>query len=161
MIVEEQLKWLNGHWVRVDEFCLWPHANSFAEFASQAGGTGCLVTDAPELVGRILNQDDGRPFRMFDLDNRGSGGLGAAPSYGLLWENPDWFTLAPGTVLPPFGEVITFQPVKAAGRDPLRASRRTAGSGRASRAGGVIEGPYTPQEYQERFGAPHDGGRRP
>jgi len=160
-MIEEKLEWLDGHWVRVDEFCLWPHANSFAEFAFQAGSTGCLVTDAPELVGRILNQDDGRPFRMFDLDDRGSGGLGAAPSYGLLWENPGWFTLAPETVLPPFGEVITFRPVKAAGHDTSGASGRKAGSRRARRAGGVIEGPYTPQEYQERFGAAYDGGQRP
>ena len=143
-MIEEKLEWLDGHWVRVDEFCLWPHANSFAEFAFQAGSTGCRVTDAPELVGRILNQDDRRPFRLFDLDDRESGGFGAAPSYGLPWANPGWFTLAPETVLPPFGEVITFRPVKAAGHDTSGASGWKAGSRRARRAGGVIKGPYTP-----------------
>ena len=65
MMVEEKLEWLDGHWVRADEFCLWPLASSFTGFASQVGGTGGLVTDAPELAGRILDQDDGRPFRAY------------------------------------------------------------------------------------------------
>jgi len=62
-MIEEKLEWLDGHWVRVDEFCLWPHANSFAEFERD------LIrerTNAGLSAARARGRKGGRPKGVVD-----------------------------------------------------------------------------------------------
>ena len=163
MIVEQHLRWMEGKWVRVDEDCVWPHANTFEEFVAEMGDEGGLVTDAPEIDGRILDQEGGRPFRLFSMNDRG-GGLGFSGIYGLLWENPNWCVLAPGTVLPPPGTVITFRSCTAKSLPNFsKPPALRSASGRAGYPGSskeALSGPYTFAEAKRQQAVASDGGRQ-
>lgn len=110
MIVMETLASVGGTWERSTDThaIILPHPSSFTAFAAALSeSAGYVVTEAPELEGKVINRGSGRPFRMFSRDEMANVGTGVELIYGLVWVDPvgvnlssDVYLMSPSQVIP-------------------------------------------------------------
>ena len=74
--------------------------SSLDVLAAHLSSEGSLVTAAPELTVKVLNQGGGRGIKIVSQEANASGGTGAAVDYGLIWVNPVGVKVSPDFPFP-------------------------------------------------------------
>ena len=109
MIVMEILESVGGKWERskTRPAMIMPRPSSFIAFAAaMSEAAEFVVTEAPELEGKMINPSGGRPCRMFSREEMTSHGADVELTHGLFWIDPIGVNLSPNVYLMPPNQII-------------------------------------------------------